>query len=211
MYRQLRKRLFLVSSGDEKIKKVLNEIYEETSIRLVNHKFKEVKIVRKKIALIFFSILILLSVGSSVYATDVHSLGYSSVDESEIRWEASNWYSSNRTTAISNWNNLNPIDILPDTIWSVNDLTFTDVNRSDVVWAGQYYYYPYLADAIQVNNYYLDGYSSDQRTMVFAHELGHALGIGDHTSSSDILMYYSVTSITTPQSHDIADYNALWN
>lgn len=161
----------------------------------------------KRLVSIGLAICLTLAFSATAYAADIHSLGYSSVDNGEIRWDASNWYSSNRTTAISNWNNLDPINILPDTVWSVTDILFTDVNRSDVTWAGKYYY---SSGAIQVNNYYLDQYNNDDRTNVFAHEIGHALGIGDHTNTI-CLMFESVTGITTPQSHDIADYNALWN
>jgi len=164
----------------------------------------------KRLISIGLAVCLTLAFSATAYASDVHSSGSSFVDTGEIRWTANNWYSSDRTTAISNWNNLDPINILPDTAWSIADVDFTDVNRSDVTWAGM----TYLSyGSIQVNNFYLDQYGSNTRTNVFAHEIGHGLGIGDHTSSTyqGCLMYWRVQSVTTPQSHDIADYNALWN
>lgn len=161
----------------------------------------------KRLVSIGLAICLTLAFSATAYASDIHSTGNSSVDNGEIRWEADNWYSGDRTTAISNWNNLDPINILPDTIWSITDLTLTDVNRSDVTWCGMYYS---LYDAIQINNYYLDQFDSNDRTNVFAHEIGHALGIGDHTDTI-CLMFDTVSGITTPQTHDIDDYNALWN
>ena len=162
---------------------------------------------------IFFSILMLLLLeGSLTFATDTHTTGHSSVDGTEIRYESDSWYSSNRDAAITNWNSLNPIDILPDTIWSITDVTIWDRYDPDVDWAGIFSWIS-VPDGILINNYWLDQYSSDQRTDVFAHELGHALGLGDHESSTynQTLMYFEVNGITTPQSHDIADYNSLWN
>ncbi len=42
-----------------------------------------------------------------------HLLTYNSVDAGEIRWDGSNWYSSERTSAISSWNGLGTIYIGP--------------------------------------------------------------------------------------------------
>jgi len=41
-----------------------------------------------------------------------------------------------------------------------------------------------------------------------AHELGHALGLA-HSYSGHLMYDYS-SSITTPQSQDISDYDYLW-
>ncbi len=101
------------------------------------------------------------------------------MDAGEIRWDGSNWYSSERTSAISSWNGLGTIYIGPDTVYTFEDLHFSDVNRSDLTWDGLYTNYPVLTDTIQVNNYYLDKYDTIVRTGVFTHELGHALSLAD--------------------------------
>lgn len=159
----------------------------------------------------FLLSLLILGVSFSATAADVHSLGYSSVDANEIRWDGSNLYSSARTSAITQWNSLNQIDIVPDDLLHVEDVHLSDVYRSDVAWVGLYTNM-IGTDSIQVNNYYLDNDTAAQRTNVFLHELGHALGIGDHDSPaySSIVMYYMQTSTTAPQDHDITDYNNLW-
>jgi len=166
----------------------------------------------RKIRFLLLLTFALLVLSLTAVAADVHSLGYNSVDANEIRWGGSNYYSSNRTTAIANWNSLNHINIAPDDAWHVEDLTFSDVNLSDVTWTGRYTHTPIGADKIEINNYYLNSDGDPERTNTFLHELGHALGIGDHDSSqySSIAMYYVQTSITSPQSHDIVDYNNLW-
>jgi hypothetical protein len=165
----------------------------------------------KKIFMIVNLIIIqILAFHSIVFAADVHSIANYCVDNKEIRWDGYNWYANNRTAGISIWNALSPIDILPDTVWSICDLTFSDRNDSNVSWTGLYSNYGVIGANININNYYLDGYSDAQRTNVFAHELGHALGIGDHTSSSSYMMYDTVTSLTSLNAHDISDYRALW-
>ena len=143
-------------------------------------------------------------------AASAHFLGYDSVDGKEIRWgtyHGTTKWTTARGAAISTWNGINPINILGDSSTTVEDLSFVDANRSDVTWAGLYSNIS-GADKIQLNNYYLNGYTTAKRQNVFTHELGHALGLAH--SYSDQIMYAYVTSKTSLGSHDTSDYHSLW-
>jgi len=151
-------------------------------------------------------------VSNAIFAADIHSLGVHSVDAREIRWGGTNKYSTNRSAAIAAWNALGKVSIVPDDFWHIEDPTFYDAYNPNMLIAGQWIHIGLGSDTITVNNYWLDMYSPADRTCVFAHELGHALGIGDHESGNyaNTLMYYRVSGITAPQAHDQADYFALW-
>lgn len=134
-------------------------------------------------------------------------LGYSSVDDREIRWGGSTKYSSEWNSSISTWNALGEINIAPDTIWTIEDLTVDDVYRSDVQWTGRWIY-SVGADELELNEYYLDNSTTNQKKNTITHELGHSLGLA-HSYSGNI-MYYVQTSQTSLGSQDISDYDYLW-
>jgi len=157
---------------------------------------------RKK--LLILPILVFMFFASVAQA---HFLGYDSVDNGEIRWDGSTVYSSQWNAAISTWNGLDPIDILPDTWWTYQDLTVDDVNRSDVTWTGQYTN-SVGSDEIDLNRYYLDNDTSAQQQNTATHELGHSLGLA-HSFSGNV-MYYAQTSQTALGSHDQSNYDYLW-
>lgn len=158
----------------------------------------------KKKILILSLVTFLFSAG--VASATNYVLGYSSVDAGEIRWGGSTAYSTQWNAGISTWNALNPIDILPDTIYTYEDLTVSDVNRSDG-YAGLYTYQA-GADTIELNQYYLWDDTSAQKQNVTTHELGHSLGLA-HSISGNI-MYYQQNSQTSLGTQDTTDYHYLW-
>lgn len=139
-----------------------------------------------------------------------HTLGYSAVDAREIRYTDYTQYDTAYLWARDKWNGFGKVNIAPDTIWTVNDLKWQDAYRSDVTWAGQYTYRGGIGeeDYVTFNKYYMQNYTDSKQKNVATHELGHALGLAH--SYSGQLMYAYVSTITTPQSHDISDYNTLW-
>ncbi|MWC27123.1 hypothetical protein [Paenibacillus sp. MMS18-CY102] len=154
-----------------------------------------------------------LTIPSTVSAATVHELGYSAVDSSEIRWGGSTKYSTAWSSAVTAWNALNKVVIAPDTVWSIEDLTISDISEeSDEPFTAQYIN-SIGADELEFNTFYMDASyrtaAHNQNTAM--HELGHALGIGDHEGAAynTNIMYYAATSETTIKNHEKDDYNNI--
>lgn len=159
---------------------------------------------RYLIVVILLGVLV-LSIGTAYAANYV--LGYSAVDDDEIRWGGSTSYSTQWNSGVSTWNALDPITIAPDTASTYQDLTISDTSKSSVTWAGQYSN-SVGSDTIKFNSYYMSGYTSSKRQNVTTHELGHALGLA-HSYSGNV-MYAYVSTRTSLGSQDTADYHYLW-
>lgn len=67
-----------------------------------------------------------------------------------------------------------------------------------------------VADNIQLNDHYFDQMSMNARRKTATHELGHALGLGHHGMSNEVMYMYSST-VTYLGTHDICSYNFRWN
>jgi predicted Zn-dependent protease len=157
----------------------------------------------------FVVIAVALAVLIAPLTTFAHFLGNDSVDGREIRWEDYTAFDDARGHAISTWNNLGRVNIAPDTWSAVADLEWRDANRSDVSWDGMWSARS-GADLIQLNAYFLNGYTSFKRRAVAAHEQGHSLGLA-HSYSDQLMNPCSTCSgYNTPQAHDRSDYYALW-
>lgn len=159
--------------------------------------------------IVLTSLLFLMSF-ASVKAATHYLLGYSAVDSMEIAWGGSTTYSSQFSSAVSTWNALGKVNITPDTVWTIEDLTVSDVNSSSGAWSGVTGLYTNRsgADRLQLNKYYLGSNTSSQRQNTCTHELGHALGLA-HSSSGNI-MYYAQSSQTSLGSQDTSDYSYLY-
>jgi len=98
-------------------------------------------------------------------------------------------------------------DLRKDSAFVVEDVYVSDVNASNG-WAGM----TYSSGKIELNTYYMSGYSNSKKQNVATHELGHALGL-DHSTSTDV-MDAAITGHTSTQAlsqNDKDSYDAAYN
>lgn len=141
-----------------------------------------------------------------------HFTNCDSVENStrEIRWTSTTVLTAQRDYAIAQWNALGRINIAPDTPSTVANLRFEDVARPDKTWVGLYVCRWSRIDLIQFNLSNLFGASNAARQSTAIHELGHALRL-DHSFLGQVMNpFLQSPPLTTLQSHDRADYCALW-
>lgn len=144
-----------------------------------------------------------------------HFIGADSVDSGEIRYEDQTQWDGAKQHSIDTWNNCcNPIDILKDDAFHISDLEIKDYSENDGLcgkWRSNS-----GADDMWLNNSYFNSATTDEKAACAAHEMGHALGMGDHTDSTwnDVLMdscpVCKDPMVKNPQTHDKGDYNQLW-
>ncbi len=124
-------------------------------------------------------------------------------------------YDYARKHAVGVWNVLGEVKIAPATGGETVDLRWADVYRSDVSWWGYYTSYS-GSDLIGLNKYWLDKSYAGLTTekAVAGHELGHALGLGHNPYRTQLMNTCPACAdgslVTTPQSHDRADYYWWW-
>lgn len=80
------------------------------------------------------------------------------------------------------WNGYKPGVIRKDTLTTLQDVTIADIN-----YPTEFVGMTSKNGTILLNDLYLKGYGTNDIRQVTAHELGHALGLGDTTWPSDVM------------------------
>ena len=105
-------------------------------------------------------------------------------------------------SGIAVWNNYKPGVIRVDSVLTVNDVTYSDVNSL----GGDTVARTSKDGTIKFANNYMSNLNSNQKKNVIIHETGHALRL-NHRDETDSVMQETVTSIVTLSAGDKKNYD----
>ncbi|MDR0491403.1 MAG: matrixin family metalloprotease [Oscillospiraceae bacterium] len=176
---------------------------------------------KKKIVIIGLAIILLLSVCTQASAYSLW--GYKWASKTIIYKHVSGTSSDSTTAFASGTIDFNSKTNVTLAVSSVTTATLylTDFNATFVDWdgltsitssSGSYFSMVYC----YLNTYYTAGYSTNMRRSVAAHELGHALGLGDLGTAFNALMNgytpyrFTYWGVYTPQADDISGVNSIY-
>lgn len=139
--------------------------------------------------------------GTSVYTND-----FSSVTEINgnyvLAYYNTSSYTNELASAVALWDNLGIVDL--QEMSSGYNLLFTegDYGANGVI---AEYENQNGVDIILINTYYFNNLTTAEKTRVFAHEIGHALGLDDvYDTSSSSMMAQGISDVIFINSQDIA-------
>lgn len=134
-----------------------------------------------------------------------HVLNVWSVDSGKhLDWSGSTSFQSNFNAGVNTWNNYKKGVIRKDTLFTVNDITISDVSDisgNTVALTTQ----SYKGDGgksvnttIEFSTTKMNKLSNIKKTIVCTHELGHTLGLDENNSNgTDVVMYNNIATNTS--------------
>lgn len=152
--------------------------------------------------MLYVIMIILLPISVHAWQTPILQSWWLADSGKHLDWGGSTTYQVQFNTAVATWNNYKNGVIRQDSIFTIEDVTLSDVNNG----ANNIYATTYSSRKIQFNTGMMNNRTMQQITNTCLHELGHALGL-DHRSESNTIMYNYGTSLTSLSAEDKISYD----
>ena len=179
----------------------------------------------KKIFSIILFVFLLSGIVFTSYAAtrwySYHVNIYWCVDSGKhLDWSGSTAYLQYWNTGVNTWNNYRSGVIRKDTIFTVNDVTISDVNDlANGVVAVTKTTYPEGGGKgtaiIEFSTTKMNNLTSMQKNIVCTHEIGHTLGLSENNDNgTNVIMYNNIntnTSNNVLHSEDKFNYDYMYN
>ena len=163
---------------------------------------------KKLLIILMLCILFTPVISYAWYTIEIRLLSWDLVDSGKhMDWAGSTTYSANLISGVSTWNSYKSGVIRKDSLITIADVTISDVNLgSNGI--------PASTDpngkTIKINLHYMNTGTDNARIHVYAHELGHTLGMDHQLNDTSAIMYKYATEGIYLNVNDRANYDAAY-